>query len=91
MITYKEQVMSVVKITKMRLIDSHKPDLLSPLRDVIFINLANGVVKRLDLFAESDTSNVDHWNYEKTWMSKEKVLFKHWDITKYAVEIEDDE
>ena len=99
MITYKEQVMSIVKITKMRLIDSHKPDLLSPLRDVIFIylangevkNLANGVVKRLDLFAESDTSNVDHWNYEKTWMSKEKVLFKHWDITKYAVEIEDDE
>ena len=42
MITYKEQVMSIVKITKMRLIDSHKPDLLSPLRDVIFIYLANG-------------------------------------------------
>ena len=91
MITYKEQIMSIVKITKMRLNDSHKPDLLSPLRDVIFIYLANGVVKRLDLFAESDTSNVDHWNYETTWMSKEKVLFKYWDITKYAIPYEDNE
>jgi len=91
MITYPEQVMSVIKITKMKLIDHHKPNLAGPLRDVIFINLANGEVKRLDIFADSDTTNVDYWDYEKTWMSKEKVLFEHWDVNKIAVEIEDEE
>ena len=87
MITYKEQVMSVVKITNMRLIDHHKPNINGRLRDVIFITLANGEIKRLDLFAESDVTNIDYWEYRKTWKSKEKVIFKHWDINEIAEEI----
>lgn len=69
--------MSVVKITKMQLIDYHKPDKKAPLRDVIFITLANGEIKRLDLFSELDVSNIDYWEYKKTNRSKEICLFKH--------------
>ena len=84
MITYERQVMSIVKITKMELFDQHKPNLKSPLRDVIFITLANGEVKILDLFAEMDATNIDYWEYRKTKKSKETVIFKHWNIEDYA-------
>lgn len=87
MITYERQVMSIKKITKMELIDHHKPNLHGPLRDVIFITLANGEVKTLDLFADSDVTNVDYWEYKKTWKSKEITLFKHWDVNEIAEEI----
>ena len=90
MITDEKQIMSVVKITNMELIDSHKPDLKGPLRDVIFITLANGEIKRLDLFAESDVTNIDYWDYKKTKKSKEITLFKHWNVEDYATN-EDEE
>lgn len=88
MITYERQVMSIVKITNMELIDHHKPNLKGNLRDVIFIVLANGEIKILDLFAEMDATNIDYWEYKKTWKSKEKVIFKHWDINEIAEEID---
>lgn len=88
MITYERQVMSIVKITNMELIDHHKPNLKGNLRDVIFIALANGEIKILDLFAEMDATNIDYWEYKKTWKSKEKVIFKHWDINEIAEEID---
>lgn len=90
MITYERQIMSIVKITKMELIDHHKPNLRGPLRDIIFITLANGEIKRLDLFAESDVTNIDYWEYKKTKKSKEITLFKHWNIEDYATN-EDEE
>lgn len=88
MITYERQVMSIVKITNMELIDHHKPNLKGNLRDVIFIVLANGEIKILDLFAEMDATNIDYWEYKKTWKSKEKVIFKHWDINEIAEQID---
>ena len=88
MITYERQVMSIVKITNMELIDHHKPNLKGNLRDVIFIALANGEIKILDLFAEMDATNIDYWEYKKTWKSKEKIIFKHWDINEIAEEID---
>ena len=88
MITYERQVMSIKKITNMELIDHHKPNLKGNLRDVIFIVLANGEIKILDLFAEMDATNIDYWEYKKTWKSKEKVIFKHWDINEIAEEID---
>ena len=88
MITYERQVMSIVKITNMELIDHHKPNLKGNLRDVIFIALANGEIKILDLFAEMDATNIDYWEYKKTWKSKEKVIFKHWDINEIAEQID---
>ena len=84
MIKYKRQVMSVVLVTKMELIDTHKPELRGALRDVLFITLANGEIKRLDLYANSDVTNIDYWEYHKTRKSKEKTLFKHWNIEDYA-------
>ena len=88
MITYERQVMSIVKITNMELIDHHKPNLKGNLRDVIFIALANGEIKILDLFAEMDATNIDYWEYKKTWKSKEKIIFKHWDMNEIAEEID---
>ena len=90
MITYERQVMSIVKITNMKLIDHHKPDLKSALRDVIFITLANGEIKRLDLSSDSDVTNIDYLEYEKTWQSRKIILFKHWDIEKVAMSIENE-
>ena len=90
MITYERQVMSIVKITNMKLIDHHKPDLKSALRDVIFITLANREIKRLDLSSDSDVTNIDYWEYEKTWQSRKIILFKHWDIEKVAMYIENE-
>lgn len=84
MIMYESQVMSVVLITKMELIDTHKPELRGALRDVMFITLANGEIKRLDLYADIDATTCDYWEYKKTWKSKEKTLFKHWNIEDYA-------
>lgn len=81
--------MRITKITNMELIDKHKPNLKSPLRDIIFISLANGEIKRLDLFAEMDVTNIDCWEYKKTNKSKEKVIFTHWDLDKYASTIEE--
>ena len=81
-------VVLVVKVTKMELIDSHKLDLSSPLRDVIFITYSNGVTERLDLFSEMDTTNIDYWDYKKTKKSKEIIIFKQYDINKIANEIE---
>lgn len=86
MITHKRQIMSIVKITNMELIDHHKPNKKSPYRDVIFIALADGDIKKLDMFAEMDVTNIDYWEYKKTWKSKEKVLFKHWNINDVAEE-----
>ena len=91
MITYERQVMSIVKITNMKLIDHHKPDLKSALRDVIFITLANGEIKRLDLSSDSDVTNIDYWEYEKTWQSRKIILFKHWNIEKVAAPLENEE
>lgn len=90
MIKYKTQVMSVVKITKMEMIDTHKPELRGVFRDVIFITLANGEIKRLDLYANSDTTNIDYWEYHKTSKSKEIVLFKHWNVEDYATSEDED-
>ncbi len=91
MITYERQIMSIIKITNMKLIDRHKPDLRSKPRDVIFITLANGEVKRLDLFSDSDFTNIDYWEYEKTWYSRKIILFKHWNIEEVATPLENEE
>ena len=71
MITYERQVMSIVKITNMKLIDHHKPDLKSALRDVIFITLANGEIKRLDLYSFHKVSRIQiSSNYVLNWLIK---------------------
>ena len=89
MIKFPTQVMSIVKITKMDLIDHNKPDLKGAFRDVIFITLANGDVKRLDLYANEDVTTIDTWKYKKTKYSKEIKIFEHWDVSKIATQEED--
>lgn len=90
MIMYETQVMSVVKVTKMDLIDTHKPELRGALRDVMFITLANGETKILDLYANIDVTTCDYWEYHKTKKSKEIVLFKHWNVEDYATSEDED-
>lgn len=84
MITDEEQIVLIVKVTNMELIDHHKPNLKGPLRDVIFITFANGGVKTLDLFAETDVTNIDYWEYKKTKKSKFVTIFKHWSVDEIA-------
>lgn len=88
MITNKNQIISIHKITKMQLIDHHKPDLHGPLRDVIIITYANGDFRILDLFSNMDVTDINYWKYQETIKSITVEIFKHDDISKYANEIE---
>ena len=89
MITSKEQIMSINKITKMQLIDHHKPDLHGPLRDIIVITYANGDFRILDLFSKMDVTDIQYWEYQETVKSIRVEIFKNEDISKYAKEIDD--
>lgn len=80
LITNNNQILYITKITNMKLIDKHKPGKPSPIRDVLFVTLASGEIRRLDMFAMQDTTDIEYWDYEKTWRSKEISIWKHLDI-----------
>lgn len=88
MITNEKQIVLIKQVTNMKLIDAHKMDLNSPLRDIIIVTFASGEIRTVDLFAEMDVTNIDYWYYEKTQNSNEIILFKHYDVNKIANEIE---